>query len=156
MPRREQRKLAKNTDVKFTRARLKRAEATDCYTSNTTHHPASDSAEQNRSSWTRAKGSQFANRNEMGEEREERAQKGDGLIGRQKEEHQRVQMGVDRRPKESSPLEHSSMGSLFVWKCSDRTELIPSQTIKDLATNQRIIFLNVHRRFVVKHSSATY
>ena len=93
----------------------------------------------------------------MGEEREERAQKGDGLIGRQKGEHHRVQMGVDSQtPQGKFPLEHFSMGSLFVWKCSDRTELIPSQTIKDLATNQRIIFLNVHRRFVVKHSSATY
>ena len=80
----EQRKLAKNTDVKFTRARLKRAEATDCYTSNTTHHPASDSAEQNRSSWTRAKGSQFANRNEMGEEREEHRRGMDSSAGRRR------------------------------------------------------------------------
>ena len=65
-PRRVRRGLAKSIDVKFNPVtRLKRAKAT----SQTQPLPASDSVEQNRSSWTRAKASQFTNRNGMGGDR---------------------------------------------------------------------------------------
>ena len=65
-PRRVRRGLAKSIDVKFKPVtRLKRAKAT----SQTQPLPASDSVEQNRSSWTRAKASQFTNRNGMGGDR---------------------------------------------------------------------------------------
>ena len=119
----------KDTDVKFTRApcvRPKWADPQSATPETPATTPASDSAEQNRLSWTRAKGSQFANRNEMGEEREEHTREMDssfGLIYWQEKEHGRVQMVADRRrdrrPKEGALVEHFSIGSLFVWKSSD-------------------------------------